>query len=230
MRANKVIAVSYYTKQLLIAKYGIPADKIAVVHNGVDPLIIPPDPGRHHFAQGRPIITFMGRLTMQKGSEYFLSLAHEVLKQIPSALFIVAGNGDMYHSLLLRTAAEHLSASVLFTGFIRGKERDVLLDRTDVFVMPSLSEPFGLVALEAAQRHTPVIVSKNSGVNEVLPSSLSVDFWDVDQMTNSIVSLLTNEDEKNKMVDRQLQELRSVTWDAAANKIKSVYRDAFSGT
>lgn len=227
MHARRVVAVSYYTKQLLVTKYGIPADKIDVVHNGVDPLITPAEPGRHHFAHGRPIVTFMGRLTMQKGAEYFLALAQRVLEKVPNALFIIAGNGDMYHSLLLRTAHEHLSASVLFSGFIRGAQKDVLLDRTDVFVMPSLSEPFGLVALEAAQRHTPVIVSKNSGVNEVLPSSLSIDFWDVDKMSDGIVELLTNESSREHMIQNQLQELRSVTWDAAAGKLETVYKNAF---
>lgn len=226
-QATRVVAVSYYTKQLLVHKYGIDASKIDVVHNGIFPLSSPSDAGRHHFAPKRPVIAFMGRLTMQKGADYFLALAQSVLKQLPTALFVVAGSGDMYHELLLQTAGRGLSAHVLFSGFVRDVQQQKLLDRADVFVMPSVSEPFGLVALEAAQRHTPVIVSSNSGVSEVLPSSHVVDFWDVDKMTSKIVSLINNPDQAAQMKDNQLHDLSEVTWDKAADKLKDVYKRAF---
>jgi len=222
--ATRVIAVSYYTKQLLTHTYGIDPAKIDVVHNGITPLVYPPDTGRHHFAPKRPVIVFMGRLTVQKGAEYFLHLARAVLQKIPSALFIVAGSGDMYHQLLLETADQKLSAHVLFSGFVRDKQRETLLDRADVFVMPSISEPFGLVALEAAQRHTPVIVSKNAGVSEVLPSAIQTDFWDIQKMTNEIVRMVAKPTAYQQVVTGQLNDISQATWSAASAKIKEVYQ------
>lgn len=227
--ADRVIAVSYYTKQILTDKYKIDPEKIDVVHNGITAPLHTPDPGEHHFAHSRPIVVFMGRLTSQKGAHYFLHLASEIVHQVPEALFIVAGNGDMYHELLLTTAKKGLSASVVFSGFVRSKQKAKLLDRADVFVMPSLSEPFGLVALEAAQRHTPVIVSKNSGVTEVLPGSIAVDFWDVQKMTQTVVGLLDDAGFHHNVTQSQLQDLNHITWDNSAKKIRGVYRSAFLG-
>ena len=226
--ATRVVAVSYYTKQVLVNKYGIDPSKIDVVHNGISPL---PSTSLRSlpFAGDRPVVVFMGRLTMQKGAEYFLRLAAQVLKRVPDALFIVAGNGDMYQELLLSSAHEQLSASVLFTGFVRDRQRNRLLDRADVFVMPSLSEPFGLVAMEAAQRRTPVIVSQNSGVRELLKSCITVDFWDVDKMTNSIVMLIQNRDVSARQIEAQLSEVNRATWDRSAIRLQQVYRKAFLG-
>ena len=166
----------------------------------------------------------MGRLTGQKGPEYFLHLSQRVLKALPAAVFIVAGSGDLYHSLLMTTARERLSAAVLFSGFVRGEDQARLLDRADVFVMPSVSEPFGLVALEAAEHHTPVIVSKNSGVKEVLPSALALDFWDLDKMVAAIVDIVQHKEKKAKMIDAQLQEVAHLDWNTAAQKVKYLYR------
>lgn len=229
MAATRVIAVSYYTKQLLVHKYGIDPAKIDVVHNGIAPLTTSPDAGRHHFAPKRPVIVFMGRLTMQKGADYFLALAQSIVNQLPEALFIVAGSGDMYHELLLQNAGRGLSANVLFSGFVRDEQREKLLDRADLFVMPSISEPFGLVALEAAQRHTPVIVSSNSGVSEVLPSSIIADFWDVEKMTSEILRLLSDSHHHTDIVQNQQRDLSGVTWTSSAEKIKAVYQRAFLG-
>lgn len=227
--AARVIAVSYYTKQLLVDKYSIDPTKIDVVHNGAPRLDRPIDPGRHHFASKRPVIVFMGRLTMQKGAEYFLKIAETVLKKQPQALFIVAGNGDQYQQLLFSTAYHGLTAHVLFSGFLRGTEREKLLDRADIFVMPSLSEPFGLVAVEAAQHHTPVIVSKTTGVSEVLPSAIAVDFWDTDVMADTILELLANDRQRNNMIASQLQEVAANSWQKAATSVREIYRKAFLG-
>jgi glycosyltransferase involved in cell wall biosynthesis len=135
----------------------------------------------------------------------------------------------MYHELLFQTAYQQLSASVLFTGFARNKLREQLLNRADVFIMPSVSEPFGLVALEAAQRHTPVIVSKNTGVIEVMPSAIAVDFWDINAMTRTVVELLKNRETSQKQVSSQLNELNQVTWGKAASNVKDIYRQLFTG-
>lgn len=227
--ADHVITVSYYTKKLLVDKYGVDANKISVVHNGVSELKVAPDFGQHHFAQKRPVIVFMGRLTLQKGATYFLDLAKDVLKNIPDALFVVAGDGDMYHELLFKTANAQLSASVVFSGFVRDKQKIKLLERADVFVMPSLSEPFGLVAMEAAQRHTPVIVSKNSGVGEVLSGAQLIDFWDIKKMSQTIVELLNNKEYSDSVVSEQMKSIKTQTWEKSAQKVKNIYRKFFLG-
>lgn len=226
--SDMIIAVSNYTKRLLIQKYDIPEQKIRVVHNGMH-FSSSMNPGRHHFAQDRPVVVFMGRLTGQKGPEYFISLARSVLARIPDALFVVAGNGDMYQRLLLQTAGESLSAKVLFSGFVRHEQRETLLDRADVFIMPSLSEPFGLVALEAAERHTPVIVSKHAGVSEVLPSALAIDFWDISAMSDAVVNIVSNPSYSQELVDQHRKELQSVTWENAAQRLEHIYQDVFAG-
>ncbi len=228
-QADHVIAVSHYTKKLLEQKYGVDPKKITVVHNGISDLQYPVEKGVHHFAPKRPVIAFMGRLTIQKGVSYFLDLAYEVLKKIPDALFVVAGNGDMYHELLSKTAEGGLSASVVFSGFVRDEQRRKLLNRADVFVMPSISEPFGLVALEAAQRHTPVIVSKNAGVSEVLPHAISLDFWDIKKMAESIVDLVSQKELAERQVQGQLSDLAKQTWKSSAQKVQEVYKKAFLG-
>lgn len=229
MQADKVIAVSYYTKKILVDKYNIPAAKIEVIHNGMPSAYSMPDPGRHHFAENRPVVVFMGRLTGQKGPHQFLQLAEQLIKKRPNVLCVIAGDGDMYQELLLRTASAGLSSSVLFSGFVRDRQREKLLDRADVFVMPSLSEPFGLVALEAATRHTPVIVSKTAGASEVMPSVLTADFWDVDQMVTMIDHLLEDEQHHQQVTKQQLTELKEVTWQRAAERVRQVYRQAFIG-
>lgn len=228
-QADIIVAVSYYTKKLLIDKYGVPEVKIKVVHNGIDQIHHTPA-SAPEFAAGRPVVVFMGRLTEQKGGYHFVQVARRVLAELPNALFVVAGNGDQYQQLLLKTAFDQLSASVLFSGFLRDKQREMLLSRADIFVMPSLSEPFGLVALEAAQRHTPVIVSKTSGVIEVMPSAIAIDFWDVEQMARTITELWHNQQDRQTIVKQQLEELSNVTWQHAAEKMKQIYRQAFIGT
>lgn len=222
--ADKVIAVSHYTKSILVNKYGADPNKIEVVHNGIDPLLQDLTRPKMQFAPKRPVVAFMGRLTLHKGVDYFLKVAHKVVERIPNALFIIAGSGDMYHELLFETAREGLSASVLFSGFVRDKQKDKLLNRADIFMMPSISEPFGLVALEAAQRNIPVIISKNTGVSEVMTSSLAIDFWDTDKMTEAIIRLIREPEFAQKVRTGQLKNLEGLTWDASANKVRDLYR------
>lgn len=225
--ADKIIAVSFYTKQLLVQKYNIDPRKISVVHNGI--ISSPYTSPKKTFAATRPVVVFMGRLTEQKGGEFFLKLAQNLLQKIPNALFVVAGHGDMYQELLLSSAHKHLSAHVMFSGFLRDTQKNHLLDRANAFIMPSLSEPFGLVALEAAQRNTPVIISRQSGVAEVMPSAIAIDFWDVDKMTEELEKILTNPKVSNEQVLQQHQDINKVTWQQSATKIQKVYRTAFLG-
>ena len=227
--ATRVVAVSNYTKRLLVEKYDIDPAKIDVAHNGIHALPSDTMIERSAFAQDRPVVVFMGRLTAQKGAPYFLALSSQVPRRLPEALFVVAGDGDMYHELLFSTAFQRLSASVLFSGFVRDTQRDKLLDRADVFVMPSLSEPFGLVALEAAQRHTPVIISKNAGVSEVLPNATALDFWDLNKMTDAIVSLVSDQQLATGVVHGQLRDLSQVTWANTAKQLRQTYSRALFG-
>lgn len=222
--ADQVIAVSYYTKRILVEKYDVDPEKIEVVHNGIVPLLQDLNEIPREFAKKRPVIVFMGRLTVQKGPDYFIELAGNILSQRPDALFVVAGSGDMYQQLLFSNAGKSLSANVLFSGFIRGNTQKKLLNRADIFVMPSVSEPFGLVALEAAKQKTPVIISKTAGVGEVLKSSPQVDFWDIDAMSEEVLRLLEDKSYRKKIVDKQLREISGLSWRKAAQEIEKIYQ------
>lgn len=224
-RADKVIAVSYYTKRLLVEKYFINADKIEVVHNGVVALLKENENLPTTFAKERPVIVFMGRLTMQKGPDYFLDLAGKVIAQRPDALFIISGMGDMYEQLLFTSAGKSLSANILFSGFVRGGAQNAILKRADVFVMPSVSEPFGLVATEAAILGTPVIASKTSGVVEIMKGGVSFDFWDSDAMVAEILHLLEDKTYRSRVVAEQITSLSQATWKKAAKRVKKIYQE-----
>lgn len=220
--ANLIITVSKYTKNLLVERYQVPADKIVVIHNGVD---YAPNENKLsiNFLQNHPVIVFVGRLTIQKGPDYFLSVARKVIDQRPEAVFVFVGDGDMYHHLLLTSAYLNLSGSVLFAGFLRGHAKDLLYERADVFLMPSVSEPFGIVALEAAATGTPIIISKTSGVSEVLPSAIKIDFWDTNLMANTILKLLDQPQKQKRLGKKLMSEVGAVTWGKTAIKIKETY-------
>lgn len=228
MSSDKIIAVSYYTKRLLIDKYQVDPNKIEVVYNGIEPLVYSHKP-QATFAKKRPVVAFMGRLTLQKGVEFFIQVAKKVTQVQPDVLFVVAGSGDMYHELLLKTAQAGVSASVVFSGFVRDAQKDKLLSRANVFLMPSVSEPFGLVALEAAQRGIPVVVSANAGVSEVLPHSIIVDFWDVDKMADSVLKIINDSRFAEQTSRGQKDDLTQISWKKSAQKVQQVYRKAFLG-
>ena len=221
-KADLIITVSKYTKKVLIDKFNVPEEKITVVHNGND-YLPSPESVSIQFLKNSPVVLFVGRLTIQKGPEYFLDLAKRVLLVRPETIFIFAGNGDMYQHLLLTSAYHSLSGSVLFAGFLRDAAKDRLYQRADVFVMPSVSEPFGIVALEAAVAGKPVIISKTSGVAEVLPSAIKLDFWDTELMTKSVLSLIEKTDYRRDLGEKMKLEAGAVTWDKTAMKIKDSY-------
>ena len=221
--ADRVIAVSYYTKRIMVEKYQVNPYKIDVVHNGVLPVIEQLAGVPKTFASSRPVVVFMGRLTVQKGPDYFIELAGKIIAKRPETLFIVAGMGDMYEQLLFHNAGKSLSASVLFTGFVRGKVQNQILDRADVFVMPSLSEPFGLAATEAASRNTPVILSKNTGVGEILTESPQLDFWDTEAMSAQVLRLLDDRDYRQQVIAAQKENLATHSWKKAAHKVEDIY-------
>ena len=227
MIANLIITVSKYTKDVLVKEYAVAPNKIMVVHNGVD-YSPSEDSSAIDFLKGSPVIIFVGRLTIQKGPEYFLEVARRVIDKRPDAVFVYAGNGDMYHHLLLTSAYRNLSGSVLFAGFLRDRAKDLLYQRADVFMMPSVSEPFGIVALEAAVANTPVIVSKTSGVAEVLPSAIKVDFWDTELMAKKILELLEKTKFRKKLAVKTMDEAGAITWGNTAIKIKEAYYNLLS--
>ncbi|MDF1868823.1 MAG: glycosyltransferase [Phycisphaerales bacterium] len=222
--ADRVIAVSRLTKAVVHNKYGVPDEKIDVVYNGVeqdhaDPLLA------KAIEKDEKIVLFLGRITMQKGPEYFIQAAKRVLEVYPKVKFVVAGSGDMAVRMIEDAAANGIGHKVLFTGFLRGKDVDKVYAMADCYVMPSVSEPFGIAPLEAMRNDTPVIVSKQSGVAEVLTHALKVDFWDTDEMANKIVAVLKYPPLSKTLTEHGRFELRGLTWDGASEKcIKSYAR------
>lgn len=219
--SNLIIAVSGYTKNILVDNYLVPADKVIVVHNGVD--YTPADHVSIDFLKDSPVIIFVGRLTVQKGPGFFLDTARKVIDKRPDAVFVCVGNGDMYQHLLVTSAYQNLSGSVLFAGFLRDEAKDALYKRADIFLMPSISEPFGIVALEAAATETPVIISKTSGVAEVLPSAIKIDFWDTNLMSKTILDLLKKSKTRKRLGKKLKAEADAITWGQTAIKIKEAY-------
>ena len=223
--ADKIIAVSNYTKSILIEKYGIDPSKIVVVHNAMEP------GGKYEKKIIKPsdkIVLFVGRITLQKGPEYFIRAAKRVLEHDPNVKFVVIGTGDMEPRMIEEAARLGISKHVLFGGFMPREEVMAAYRAADLYVMPSVSEPFGLTALEAAIQGVPVIVSKQSGVSEVLNHALKVDFWDIEAMAQKILAVL-NYRTLNHMLRRHGRiEAMQQTWDRQVDKIISVYREVLS--
>lgn len=216
--ADKIIAVSELTKNNIIKYYHIDAAKISVIHNGLLTVEV-----KKHLPKRCPMVLFLGRITFQKGPHYFIEIAEKVLSVVPQAQFVFAGSGDLLKSTIEEVAAKHLGANVHFTGFLNPYEVNQLFELADVYVMPSVSEPFGISALEAAQHRVPVIVSKQSGVTEVMPNILKIDFWDTDKFAGAIIAILTHQSLGKEMSSNAARDLKQLTWDNAAKKILKVY-------
>ena len=222
--AIAVIAVSQLTRSICVHRYGVPANKIRVVYNGVD--LDPSVGGGLSVSPKDKIVLFLGRITMQKGPEYFVAAAKRVLEKIDNVKFLVAGNGDMAQRMIELAAEMGIGHKVLFTGFLRGQDVKRVFQMADCYVMPSVSEPFGIAPLEAMSHDVPVIISKQSGVSEVLTHALKVDFWDVDEMANKIVAVLRHPPLSQTLREHGALELRKLTWDGAASKCVQVYERA----
>ncbi len=224
--AVRVIAVSMLTKNIVAKRYGVQPDKIRVVYNGVaQEEKFAPQP-QSEISPKDKIVLFLGRITMQKGPEYFVKAAKRVLEKVENVKFVVAGNGDMARRMIEQAAELGIGHKVLFTGFLRGRDVAKVFQMADCFVMPSVSEPFGIAPLEAMSHDTPVIISKQSGVSEVVSHALKVDFWDTDQMANKIVAVLKYPPLSQTLKKHGRMELRGLTWDGAAEKCLSVYTQA----
>lgn len=233
-KAQAIIAVSGFTKNLLTKVYQITPGKIDVVHNGVNSQEFTPDddeinPLTPLKQAGMKIVLFVGRLTLQKGPDYFLKAAKKTLEYYPNAVFLVVGSGDMEHQLVRQTIDMGLSDRVLFAGFLRGKLLQSTFRAADLFIMPSVSEPFGITALESVASGTPAIVSKQSGASEALSHVLKADFWDIDEMANQIVSILKHPPLHASLRENGQSEVKKVSWAAAASKTIAVYKKILSG-
>ena len=221
LAADKVMAVSKLTRKTIIEKYNIAPHKVVTTYNGViekDAALV-----SHPRIFKEKIVTFLGRITYQKGPEYFIEAAEKVLKKNKNVRFVMAGNGDMMPEMIQKVAAKKMSSHFHFTGFLKGPEVDRMLAMSDVFVMPSVSEPFGIVPLEAIRSGVPVIISKQSGVAEVLPHALQVDYWDTDNLAEAIQGLL-NHNVLSKTVNAlSTKSMRNLTWERAAANVSSYY-------
>jgi len=174
-------------------------------------------------------VLFLGRVTFQKGPEYFVQAAARVLEHVPNAIFVMAGSGDMLPRMKALVEELGITKSFRFPGFVRGAELERTFSTADVYVMPSVSEPFGIAPLEAMSYDRPVIVSKQSGVSEVLQNALKVDFWDVDKLASQIVALLELPELRRVIVERAREEIRHIHWDAAAEKLVPIYESVARG-
>ncbi|NOZ80220.1 MAG: glycosyltransferase family 4 protein [DPANN group archaeon] len=223
-RADRIIAVSSYTKGIITDRYGIPPDKVAVVHNAV---------AHNHNQEHRPpasindgmkTVLFLGRITMQKGPDYFLYAAKRVLDFFPHVRFVVAGSGDMERFMIDKAASLGIADRVLFTGFLSAEQTEQAYRMADLYVLPSVSEPFGITPLESLTNGTPVIISRQSGVSEVLKNCLKVDFWDIDDMASKMLSVLKYPALENQLVDDGRQEVSRMSWEDSAEKCLSIYQ------
>ncbi len=222
--ADHVIAVSHLTKRLIVQEYGLNPNKITVVHNAV----ARKNAGVYHKNTDGLIekrILFMGRITFQKGPEYFIEAANLVLKLMPDIRFVMAGSGDMLTRMVNMAAKLRMGNRIHFTGFLRGSDVDRMYALSDLYVMPSVSEPFGIAPLEAMLYDVPVLISKQSGVAEVVRNALKVDFWDVQEMANKIYAVLKHPQLANEVVKNCREELKNIKWDNAATLLKDVYKN-----
>lgn len=224
--ADRIIAVSQRTKDLIIQKYGIPTHKIHVVYNGTfnDQESIAAAPKRRRPLPGKTVV-FLGRITMQKGPEYFLEAAYMVAKKLNDVRFVMAGSGDLLPKMITRMAELKLLDRFHFTGFVSEKQRAILLSETDLFVMPSVSEPFGITPIEAIQYGVPVIVTKQSGVSEILRHAIKVDFWDVRKIADSIINILSSSELTKQLVEGSKLDLATISWFRAADQVHRVYQE-----
>ena len=218
--ADRIFSVSQFTKDQIIKHYGIDAAKIYVVHNGIDPANKP----RSHHQLRDKLIVFLGRITHQKGPEFLLETAEKVSRVYPRVKFVVAGTGDQFAHILETSAYKKMGNKFIFAGFLTKAKVEELLTMADVYFMPSVSEPFGLTALEAAQHHVPTVLSSQSGAAEVMKSSLKADFWDTDKYANYIYALLKYNVLNQELCESANNELNSLTWDHTAEKISNVYQ------
>ncbi len=225
--ADHIITVSDLTRRTVIEKYGIDPSKVTTVHNAVAPL----SPELLNVEVSRPkekVVTFLGRITMQKGPEYFVEAAAKVLRLDKDVRFVMAGSGDMMNKMIDLAAERGIADRFHFPGFQKGKQVYEMLKASDVYIMPSVSEPFGISPLEAMQMGVPSIISKQSGCAEILTNVIKTDYWDIDAMADAIYSIITYPAMHAQLKDEGLKEVNRITWDKAGQKVINIYKQVLN--
>ena len=225
--ADHIITVSDLTRRTVIEKYGIDPAKVTTVHNAVEPLS-PELLGVQVQKPKEKIVTFLGRITMQKGPEYFVEAAAKVLKNNRNVRFVMAGSGDMMDKMINLAAERGIADRFHFPGFQKGKQVYEMLKASDVYIMPSVSEPFGISPLEAMQMGVPSIISKQSGCAEILSNVIKTDYWDIDEMADAIYSIITYPAMYEQLRHDGLEEVNQITWDKAGKKVIDIYKQVLN--
>lgn len=219
--ADHIVCVSDLTRNIVISRYGQDPEKVTTIYNGANSLFL--KEVKSDKAVKEKIVTFLGRVTFQKGPDYFVEAAAKVLKYDKNVRFVMAGSGDMLNRMVALVAKKRISKNFHFTGFLKGEEVNRMFAMSDVYVMPSVSEPFGISPLEAMNARVPVIISKQSGVSEVLKYAIKVDFWDIDAMANAIYSLLNYPALSNMFSRYGKNEVESIRWEDSAKELRNLY-------
>ncbi len=227
--ADRIITVSNLTRNTVIEKYHIDLAKVITVYNAVEPVV---EKKSSWFRKGmdEKIVTFLGRITMQKGPEYFISAAHRVLQKMNNVRFVMAGSGDLMNKMISHAAALKITDKFHFTGFLKGNDVFQMLHLSDVYIMPSVSEPFGISPLEAMQSNVPVIISRQSGVAEILTHAVKVDYWDINAMADAIYGILKYPALSKVFKKFGKQEVDDLKWENSALKVREVYKSAIGKT
>ncbi|MGN0211359.1 MAG: glycosyltransferase [Muribaculaceae bacterium] len=220
--ADHIITVSNLTRQTVIEKYGINPEKVTTVHNAVEPLSEEIRSIKMNKGKDK-VVTFLGRITMQKGPEYFVEAASRVLQKTHNVRFVMAGSGDMMEKMIRLAADRDIADRFHFTGFLKGRQVYEMLAASDVYIMPSVSEPFGISPLEAMQMGVPSIISKQSGCAEILENVIKIDYWDINAMADSIYSIIKYPALYNHLRDRGLAEIDTIQWKKAGAKVIDIY-------
>jgi glycogen synthase len=219
--ADHIMTVSDLTRKIVIEKYFQDPGKVTTVHNAVDPLedidLFKKTPRKEK------IVTFLGRITMQKGPEYFVEAAYRVLQKTKDVRFVMAGNGDMMIAMIDLVAKRNIADRFHFTGFLKGRQVHEMLAESDVYIMPSVSEPFGISPLEAMQVGTPSIISKQSGCAEILSHAIKTDYWDIDAMADAIYAIVKNPAMFESLSKLGLEEVNNIKWEDAGLKVRAIY-------
>lgn len=223
--ADKIIAVSQITKDRIVANYGISPDKIDVVHNAIEKIENKYGPIAKTIHKDDQIVLFLARLTAMKGANYLLQAAPKVLKALPKTKFLFIGQGELMEELIEMSVNYGISHKVTFTGFLPHDQVDRAYRFADVFIMPSITEPFGITSLEAIKNGTPVIISKQSGVSEVLQNVLKVDFWDTDELANKIIAVLKHGVLAEELINNSKRDLESLSWSTQSKKVLDIYQE-----
>lgn len=221
--ASKIITVSNLTRDIVINRYNQHPDKVETVYNAVEPVHLSEDVVVDKGFDEK-VVTFLGRITLQKGPEYFIEAANKVIKSMDNVRFVMAGSGDMMERMIRRAASLKITDRFHFTGFLKGRDVFTMLTMSDVYIMPSVSEPFGISPLEAMQSNVPVIISKQSGVAEILTHAVKTDFWDIDAMADAIYGILNYPALAGMFIKNGKEEVIRLKWDNSARHVRDIYQ------